>query len=105
MKPFVKLIPLFLVLCIVVTGCSYDNDTLVAIRNGEKLSEGSPVRFQLLNIFPDPSQSQAQIEMEVFSPQRIKLSIYNEDWQELRVISEDIYTGGHHTPNFSAKVF
>lgn len=103
MKPLFKLLPLLFVLCIVVAGCGYEDDTLVAVKNGEKLKKGSPVRFQLWGIYPDPSQSQAQIEFEVFSPQPIKLSIYSEDWQELRVLSDEIYSPGRHSKSISSK--
>ncbi|MBK9246981.1 MAG: hypothetical protein IPM69_02440 [Ignavibacteria bacterium] len=44
-----------LVVCVVFIGsCSAKNDTLVAVRDGAVLTEGTPVRFQLKSIFPSP---------------------------------------------------
>ncbi len=103
MKTNIKLQQLLFVLCIFCYSCSYDKDSLVAVQNGEKLGEGSRVRFQMFGTYPSPFHDQASFYFIVYSQQRIKFSIYSEDWQELRVLYDGIYPPGTHTANVSAK--
>ncbi|MBI3234389.1 MAG: hypothetical protein HYZ42_10170 [Bacteroidetes bacterium] len=103
MKTNIKLLQLLFILCIFCNSCSYDKDSLVAVQNGEKLGKGSPVRFQMSGINPNVFHDQAGFVFFVYSQQRIKFSIYSEDWQELRVLHDQIYSPGNHTETVSAE--
>lgn len=100
-----------LVVCVVFIGsCSPKNDTLVAVRDGVVLTEGTPVRFQLKSLFPSPFSGTGTLFFTVYSPQRIRMSIYNADWQEVQVLYDEVYQSGSHeltfkTENLSNGVF
>ena len=104
MKSYSKLLPLLFVMCLFCCACtSQDDNPFVAVRDGEKLKGGSLVRFQLSGLYPNPLDSEGIVEFMVPFQQRIKLSIYSEEWQELRVLSDRIYPVGDMRQEISAE--
>jgi hypothetical protein len=95
MKISTRFLPLMALLAIFCIGCSkYENDPVVGVRDGQKISNGTVVRFQLYRIYPTPVHKIGEVRFMVYSPQHLRISIYNEDWQEMKVVFDADYNSG-----------
>lgn len=97
MKSFTIIVCLVLSAMLFASGCSDDEYGATIVRDGKKLSYKAA-----LYCSPTPFSTDAVISFELLAGQRVRLSIYSQDWVEIKRISDAQFAAGSHIVPFVA---
>ena len=88
---------IFILLFIFLYSCSDGAEKILSAYKGDtELSEGDEVPFLLYQNYPNPFNPSTSITFEVFTPIHLKLAVYSEEWEEVKVLlNEPINVGSY----------
>ncbi len=98
-----KIILLSSILLIIVfySGCE-DGNTFVGYEGDRKLAEGEPVPFLLQQNYPNPFNPTTVISFRVAVTLNLKLTVFSDEWQPVRVLIERSINAGVYQVTFDA---
>jgi hypothetical protein len=85
-----------------VNGCDSKEETVVAFNGDEKLPDGTFVPLQIFQNYPNPFNPTTMIHFGVAVEMRVSIKIYTEEWQEVSVLTDRLYTPGLYAMMFNA---
>lgn len=102
MKKYFQLFLIFLC-SVYLFACSEEGRIVAAYENGKELEEGDLVPFLLEQNHPNPFNPQTAITFLVAVQHKIKLSVYTEDWQLVKILFNRELPPGTHMCIFDAE--
>lgn len=84
-------------------GCNSDDETIVALKGDEKLSQGDPVPFLFYPVYPNPTEGIASVEFGIVRTMRVQFRIYTEDWQEIIQVCDRTFAPGMYMFHLNSK--
>jgi outer membrane lipoprotein-sorting protein len=96
-----KLIFLILI-ALVISGCKEEITVMSAVKDGEELEEGTSIPFTLMQNYPNPFNPSTQMEFSVSKTMRLKMSVFTEDWELVKVLFDENKFAGYYRIDFSA---
>ncbi len=103
MKPILLLILVTLWLALTLLSCDDEVTALAAIQDRKQLAEGTRVDFLLLQNSPNPFNFSTSIEFQIAVTTHLTLKIYTDDWQEVRILIDDMFLPGVYEVVFDGK--
>ena len=101
MKNIYKL--LLLIVIVLFSGCKEKNIVMSAVQDGDELKEGSTIYFELMQNYPNPYNYSTSIKFAVYKQMNLKMSIYSEDWELVKVLLESVKNPGYYNIIFDGK--
>lgn len=98
-----RLISTLLLVSICLLACSDKVNILSAIKNGEKLEEGTQVEFMLSQNYPNPFNPMTFIHYKVFTVVHLTMKVYTEDWQEVSTLLDREHEPGDYSTRFDSR--
>ena len=89
-------------LIILFSSCSEDADFLSGYQGDRELKEGEEVPFVLQQNYPNPFDRTTTIPFRVANNLELKLTVYSDEWQPVKVLLERLMSSGAHQLQFDA---
>ncbi len=93
---------LLIIILLFTLSCKSENIVMSAVKDGNKIDNGASINFELMQNYPNPFNPSTNIEFHIIKQMNLKMSVYTEDWELVKVLFDENKKPSFYSISFDA---